>query len=84
MYQLIVKLSDEEKIKLDKLCAVYGENLSECTRSLINENYDAVMGNPELAEVLEQMNALGRTIEKITGKNVPDLPSLAEIQSGKK
>ena len=71
MYQLIVKLSDEEKVKLDKLCAVYGENLSECTRSLINENYDAVMGNPELAEVLEQMN-------------VPDLPSLAEIQSGKK
>ena len=84
MFQLIVKMSDEDKQKLDYLCSVYSENRSSLIRSFINEQYDSFQGNPELKNLLKQMSDIGKSVEKITGKSMPEFPMPDFLTEGQK
>ena len=72
MYQMIVKLSDEEKQKLEYICNSYDESISHFIRSLINAQYDSLVGNPEIEKMLEQMKEISRTVETMTGRAFPE------------
>lgn len=72
MYQMLIKLTEEEKQKIDFLCNTFGESKSGFIRSIINAQYDNLIGNPELAKMIEQMQELGRSVEIMTGRALPD------------
>lgn len=84
MKQLIVKMTDDDFMKLDTLCGIYGENRSSLIRSFIAEQYDMYQGNPELKKLFAQMQEIGKTVEGITGKKLPNLPEIPDVVGGAK
>ena len=74
MYHLVVKLNEEDKKKLDFLCSIFNDSMSDCVRTMINENYDNLKGNPELTEIINKLNDFGKDLEKFTGKKLDPFP----------
>lgn len=60
-----LRLSDEDMQKLAEIANFYGENKNACIRHLITAQYDSLCDNPQLKEILEQMNKLRSMVDQL-------------------
>lgn len=66
-YQLVVRLDDETKAKLEFIVNAYHCSYTELVRSYIESEYDNLTGNPKLTSIIEQMQKLGEEMKEISG-----------------
>lgn len=63
MYQINIRVDDSIKEKFDFICETYGLTRIQTFAEMVNSTYDSINGNPELVDVLHQMQALKDKLE---------------------
>ena len=63
MYQINIRVDDSVKDKFEFICETYGLTRVQAFAEMVNSTYDSIKGNPELVDILHQMQSLKAQIE---------------------